>query len=189
MATQPQDKPNKNRRPTPKSAQRGPTEVTTASAWRKQTTEGTPLVVPSGNTCLVRPSSGLEMFVRNGSIPNSLMPIIQDAINKGKPPSTKDLDMQANPDLLESVLELTDTACVFMVMEPVVKPVPHDDNGEVIPFSQREKGDFLYVDEILFEDKMFIFNWAVGGTADLEKFRQELGASLELVPGSEDLGG
>lgn len=187
MATKPtpQDKPNRNRRPSPASAraQQGPTEVTTASAWRKQTTEGTPLVVPSGNTCLVRPSSGLDMFVRNGSIPNSLMPIIQDAISTGRPPSTQDLSIENNPELLESILELTDTACVFMVMDPVVKPVPVDAKGEVIPFSQRDKGDFLYVDEILFEDKMFIFNWAVGGTADLETFRQELGAGMEPVSG------
>lgn len=188
MATKPntpQDKPNRNRRPSPASvrAQQGPAEVTTASAWRKQTTEGTPLVVPSGNTCLVRPSSGLDMFVRNGSIPNSLMPIVQEAISKGKPPSAQELTLENNPDLLESILELTDTACVFMVMDPVVKPVPTDDKGEVIPFSQREKGDFLYVDEILFEDKMFIFNWAVGGTTDLETFRKELGAGLEPVSG------
>lgn len=183
MATQPQDKPNKNRRPTPKSAQRGPTEVTTASAWRKQTTEGTPLVVPSGNTCLVRPSSGLDMFVRNGSIPNSLMPIVQEAINKGRPPKTEDLSIENNPNLLADILELTDTACIFMVMEPIVKPVPRDDEGEVIPHSRREKGDYLYVDDIDFEDKMFIFNWAVGGTSDLEKFREELGAGMEPVPG------
>jgi len=116
------------------------------------------------------------------------MPIVQEAMAKGKPPSAKDLSLENNPELLEGVLALTDTACIFMVMEPVVKPVPLDDDGEVIPFSQREKGEFLYVDEIQFEDKMFIFNWAVGGTADLEKFRQELGAGLELVPGGQDLG-
>ena len=180
------DKPSPSRRPVPVTARKseGAPQATTASSWRQQTREGTPLVVPSGNTCLVRPSSGLDMFVRNGHIPNSLMPIIQDAINKGKPPTMDQLDLEANPDLLESIIELTDTACIFMVLEPQIRPVPKDEAGEAIPFNQRDEGDYLYVDEVMFEDKMFIFNWAVGGTADLETFRQELSAGLEPVPGS-----
>lgn len=182
-----QDKPQPNRRPRPATAKVGTPAVTSAQSWRKQTTEGTPLVVPSGNTCLVRPSSGLDMFIRNGSIPNALMPMIQEAIDKGKPPSAAALNLSDNPELLSSILEMCDTAAIFMVMEPVIKPIPRDDQGEVIPFSQRETGEFLYVDEVVFEDKMFIFNWAVGGTADLEKFREELGSSMEPVPGGQDL--
>lgn len=190
MATS--DKPSSTRKPRPASATPGTPEVSTASAWRK-TSEGTPLVVPSGNTCLIRASSGLEMFVKNGSIPNSLMPIIQDAINKGKPPSMT--EMSFGPEMLPAILELVDSACVFMVVQPMVRAVPvkTDSAGNVLklddvpiplPLNEREQGEFLYVDEVSFEDKMFIFNVAVGGTADLEKFRQELGQYLELVPGS-----
>lgn len=191
-----QDKPNSNRKPKPASVSKGPPTATSASAWRKQASEGTPLVVPSGNTCLVRASSGLDMFVRNGSIPNTLMPIIQDAMSKGKAPTIADLNLETTPELLASILELTDTSTIFMVMEPVVVAIPlmrdeacelvldKEGKTQVVPFSQRDQGDFIYVDEVSFEDKMFIFNWAVGGTADLEKFRKELGSSLEPVPGS-----
>lgn len=44
--------------------------------------------------------------------------------------------------------------------------------GEFIPFSERND-DLLYVDDVDEEDKMFIFNYVVGGSADAERFRSE----------------
>lgn len=41
--------------------------------------------------------------------------------------------------------------------------------------------DFLYCAEIDFMDKMYIFQYAVGGTRDLERFRQEFEQSLDGI--------
>jgi len=155
---------------------------TTASAWKAKSVEGTPLVVPSGNTCLVR-APGLQVFIKQGMIPNSLLPIVNDAIKKGSVPTNDDFNIQDDPEMLNEMMELMDAVTVYCVVEPAVEAMPVDDEGEPIPFSQRDP-DTLYVDEVDFTDKIFIFQYAVGGSADLAKFRKELGQHMEVVPGS-----
>ena len=154
---------------------------TTASAWKKQSAEGTPLVVPSGNTCLVR-APGLQVFIKQGMIPNSLLPIVNEAIKKGTMPTDDKFDIEENPEMLNEMMELMDAVTVHCVVEPAVQHIPLDDEGETVPFSQRDP-ETLYVDEVDFTDKIFIFQYAVGGTADLAKFRQELSEHVEIVPG------
>lgn len=51
--------------------------------------------------------------------------------------------------------------------------------GERIPEDQRDP-EFLYCSEVDFADKVFIFQYAVGGSADLARFREEY---TELVDG------
>jgi hypothetical protein len=48
--------------------------------------------------------------------------------------------------------------------------------------SDDRDADTMYADEVDFNDKVFIFNFAVGGTRDLERFRSEHG---EFVAGVE----
>lgn len=155
-------------------------EVTAASTWRKQASEGTPLRVPSGNVCLVRNGTGMEAFIRNGKIPNGLIPIVEEAIDKGKPPKL-DKTQAMNTELIGEIVLLADNIAVYMVLEPRLKEVPLDEDGSEIPMADREVGDFLYVDEVDFMDKMFIFNYAVGGTTDLETFRKGFQTALEPV--------
>lgn len=176
------DKPNSNRRPKPASVPQGAPAVTSASAWKQKTVQGTPLVVPSGNTCLVQ-APGLQVFIKSGMIPNSLMPIIQDAMNKGRAPGNTDFDLEKNPEMLEEIMDLMDAITVYCVVEPAVHETPVDAAGKPIPFAQRDP-ETLYVDEVDFQDKTFIFQFAVGGTSDLEKFRAELDEHMETVPGS-----
>lgn len=183
-----QDKPQPNRRPQPASS-RGTETPTTASAWRQSKEEGTPLVVPSGNTCLVRSSSGLAAFVKKGAVPNSLMPVVQEAIKKGQAPSMDQIETDDPTQLIEDIMAMADNMVMTVVIKPKLHPVPmvEDDTGELtieVPLEQREElEDALWVDEVDFEDKFFIFNWAVGGTADLEKFREEFGSVVGSVPG------
>lgn len=160
--------------------------VTTASQWKNQV-KAHPVQVPSGNTCLMR-KVGLQVFVSQGMIPNSLMPIVQAAITKGQPPSQKDLEKLPSETLMNDMIDLIDKVTLFCVMEPRVHSVPIDDNRQIIPIGDpRRHSDVLYVDEVDLEDKMFIFNVAVGGTTDLERFRQESSAHVEAVPGREDV--
>jgi hypothetical protein len=147
---------------------------TPASQWKKASV-GTPLEVPSGNTALVR-SSGMQVFLTKGLIPNSLLPIVRQAM------SGKQVDLKAEDiteDQLEDMMKLFDAIVVHCVIEPTVLPVPAD--GEV-----RDQ-EALYVDDVDFDDKMFIFQWVVGGTRDLEQFRKEQAASVESVRGGAAL--
>ena len=80
--------------------------VTTASQWKNQV-KAHPVQVPSGNTCLMR-KVGLQVFVSQGMIPNSLMPIVQAAITKGQPPSQKDLEKLPSETLMNDMIDLID---------------------------------------------------------------------------------
>lgn len=47
--------------------------------------------------------------------------------------------------------------------------------------------EIIYSDEVDLEDKLFIFQYAVGGTRDLERFRGEFGTGLgDLLAGARD---
>lgn len=177
-----QDKPTPTRRPRPASAPSAAPEVTSASAWRGKTSAGSPLVVPSGNTCLVRVGGGLEAFITQGLVPNSLMPIIQEAMSKGKPPTQEEVSGLATEEGLTDVIEMLDRVALRCVVEPKLAPIPRDEDGVPLAWEDREElEEMLWVDEIVFEDKMFIFNYVVGGTADLERFRQELTGAVEAL--------
>lgn len=147
---------------------------TTAQQWKKAS-QGVPLEVPSGNTALVR-NPGMQIFMQRGLIPNSLMPIVRQAMS-GKPLDLKAEDMTEQH--LEDMLALFDAVTVYCVVEPKVLAVPAD--------GEERAEDVLYVDEVDFDDKQFIFQWAVGGTKDLEKFREEQAATMESVRGGAAL--
>lgn len=171
-----QDKPNPNARPRPAAAraQSGPTS---ASEWKKKTTLGTLVTVPSGNEVRVR-TPGMQVFLTQGVIPNGLMPIIQDAMKAGEAPSDEAMNSMADdPEKLQEVLELADAVALFCFIEPKLERPPTEkiDGKEVIiPLGdERRDEEVLYVDEVDLNDKLFIFQFAVGGTAKLEQFRQE----------------
>lgn len=153
--------------------------VSTTADW-KQSAQGVDLEVPSGNICKARPA-GMQVFMERGVIPNSLMQFVRQAL-KGEEPEIKADEI--TEDQLRDMMELFDAVTVYCVIEPKVSKVPRDDDGNPIPLSERDQ-DKLFVDEVDFEDKQFIFQWVVGGTRDLERFREEQSASLERVrPGT-----
>jgi hypothetical protein len=168
--------------------------ATSAKDWKKKE-EGHELEVPSGNTCLVR-RPGPQAFLSGGSIPNSLlahiMPLLEDAQEKGAQgdkapiPEAAFADLQKqimdDPAKLQDMFMMVDNIAVQCVIEPVLSPVPLwtvEDQAagrctlEAVGREAQSKKDaeLLYVDQVDFEDKVFIFAFAVGGTADLERFR------------------
>lgn len=65
---------------------------------------------------------------------------------------------------------------------------------EEIPQSERypegmdpNDAPFLYTDEVDQEDKTFIFNYVVGGTRDIEKFREEYSHDVATLRTGEDV--
>ena len=155
---------------------------TPVSAWKAKTGRGEPIKLPSGNVALID-TPGMRQFLARGHIPNSLMSIVSEAIEDGKPPdmSQVKMDQQTLLDFMDTI----DSVCLDCVIEPKLHPA-NDEEGNYIRPSERDP-DLLYVDEVDEDDKIFVFNRAVGGTADLTQFRQELAAGMESVSSSKDV--
>lgn len=161
---------------------------TPTSDWKKTSAlEGTVLVLPSKKIARVR-VPGMEAFIEAGLVPNSLLAIVQEALRKGKPPDPQALQgMADDPDSWRVIFDLCNSIAMYCFIEPRIHPVPLDpETGEKSP--HLKDAQKLYVDEVDLADKFFVFQFAVGGTRDLEQFRKELDAAMESVPTSEGMG-
>lgn len=163
-----------------KSSKKGKNKKVTSKAQWKATTGGTPLEVPSGNVALVR-APGMQVFIEQGLIPNTLLPIVQKAISEKKAPDMSKLEI--NEESLAQMVGMIDAVAVYCVIEPALTK-NKDDDGNTIPLSERDS-ELLYVDEVDVQDKLFIFQFAVGGVRDLETFREQQKQAMEPVPGGE----
>lgn len=177
------------RAPSGRTTPRKETGVTSVADWKDRPNE---LPLPSGKVCLCRKPKGLHDFLVQGTIPNALMPIVQKALGGKRPQDEEMAELLKNPEALTAVLGLADHICVSMVVEPKVQPVPLDDDGAPIPMEGRDAwlkkqgrtesaADLLWVDEVDMDDKMFILQYATGGTKDLETFRGQQAERLEAL--------
>lgn len=164
-------------------------EVSSARGWKKN--KGEELELPSGNVALVK-RPGPQALLSKGILPDTLMPIVQQAIRSGKGLKPQDIgDSLKDPDAIVSMLDAMDRLLVEVVVEPKVAYHKRlvDDIWEIIPVAERNEDELIYTDDVDEEDKMFVFNYAVGGTRDLERFRSEQAArmgDLSNVSGNED---
>lgn len=184
-------------RKTEKAVQAPDIEPTSVEQWKSRT-RARGLKLPSGFTALVR-NPGMTVFVERGLIPNGLMDIILGAINEQKPPSQRELkSMTKDPAKVAETIEFANSVAIECVVTPKVHPVPLWDDehrqsgycrkeevGQPIPLGSPYRDDtMLFVDEVDLDDKMFILQWVVGGTHDLEQFREEsVAAVADLSPG------
>jgi len=145
----------------------------------KKLKKGRPLTLPSGLTMVCKRVE-LSSFIRQGDVPNPLLPIIEDALNKGK-----EMDMskivnddqgKVDMDMVNSMYEMVNTIVCAVAISPSVHPII-DEDGDEIDEDDRDD-NLLYVDEVDDEDKMFLFGWAVGGTEDVATFRREAETGL-----------
>lgn len=171
--------------------------ATSASEWREGGLRAVFVQLPSGNICKAI-NKGLDAFLKAGKIPNALMPIISAALAAGEGrPGAKDIgeEVLSNPEQLDSAFDLINIVACECVVEPRLVPVPTtvvvhpadkdhaEDWEEIVEIPREERnteellamlGDGLWVDETSLDDRMFIMNWVVGGTRDVEQFRGEL---------------
>ena len=145
------------------------------------------LTVPSGQLCLVR-RPGLQGLMKAGILHNvdSLSQIVSEKHLKrvdGKA-SASELDMaslMSDPKALDEVMHVMDRVICHCVVKPEVHMTPND--------VTRRRDGIVYADMVDLVDKIFIFNFVVGGTRDLESFRgglDELVGSLEAGEGVRD---
>jgi len=166
-------------------------KVATARTWKRSSAEE--LELPSGNVALVK-RPGMMEFIRSGVVPDSLLPIINDQIAKGRGRPPTQSDFVKDVDSLDDMMEMVDRVLVLVVQEPAVElhwteeEVDGKKKKTVIPLSERSE-DVLYTDDVDLDDKMFIFQFASGGTRDAERFREESGAGVGGVSSREADGG
>ena len=165
---------------------------TSAKQWKKAA-GNTPveLELPSGNVCLAR-APGMQAFVEAGLFPNSLLQVVTKALESGETELDPEAMMKSivgdgsdASAMVKNITQLADKVVLHCVVEPKVLPAtvpdPREPGGlRVLSEAERDPEE-LYVDEVDFDDKLFIFNWAVGGTARLENFREGPQAGVDAV--------
>ena len=147
------------------------------------------LTVPSGQVCLVR-RPGLEGLMKAGVLNrmDSLSGIVSEKhIKRVKGKGSKAagdqeeidaLSLMNDPKAMDEVIEVVDKVVCHVVVKPEVHRTPND-------VTLRKPG-IVYADMVDIIDKMFIFNFVVGGTRDIATFR---GGLDSVVGGLEDLEG
>lgn len=189
------------------SARRKHSGATTAKAWRASKAKD-PIELPSGNLAFIR-RPGMEKFLSAGYIPDSLAAEIRAQINGKTPkPVIPQGTDDKGPDMgdVEDMLMAMDRCVAFCVVSPEVawhkrsvmtrgddnieRPALDDNGREVvedIPEDDRDE-DLLYTDELDQDDKNFIFQYAVGGSPDLARFREATALAVASVEAGGKLG-
>lgn len=191
-------------RPDPPS-QPAPPGAISGDAFRARRL-GEDVELPSGLWCKAK-RIGMEALVQGGKIPNSLLPIVMEALEggeAGRKTAEEKLRKQMSEAHIQDMMAMYDGITMFVVVEPTVRPVPetcacgaiknadaiiateeqlqHTHAWRPVPDQDREHGaGIAYVDWIDFADKVYLMNFAVGGTRDLETFRQEQGQLLDSL--------
>lgn len=173
------------------------------SSWLKQS-EHVELTVPSGEKCLVRRPNPMQLveigLLNETDTLSSLVDKKHIKRVKGHPSAqgnNTELNMESfrkDPDAILRILDLADQVIAHVVVEPRVvearRPIL-DGNGkplkdskgrvkkEVIPSAERVREDehgnpIVYTDQIDMMDRLYIFQYSVGGSDDLDSFRQQL---------------
>jgi len=140
------------------------------------------LVLPSGQRCLAQ-RPGPEGLMAAGLLDDldMLAGALPKASGAGKP-STPKFDpevVMADPAMMRQAMALINRVTVFVVVKPEITIEPEDPRD-------KELGK-IYPSSISLEDRMFLFNWVVGGTSNLEQFRQQLDESVASVESGEDV--
>lgn len=159
------------------------------------------LYLPSGNTCLVvRP--GVQGLIKHGILDSldSLTGLVQTELIDAKDPKSTMKAVSAlaeRPADLLAAMDLMDKVIEYVVKEPhVIRPIRRDaagkpvldDAGKEIPLADEERDpEELYTDEVDMDDRLFIFQFVVGGTRDIESFRAQRQAMLGGVPTGQDV--
>lgn len=140
------------------------------------------LTVPSGQLCLVR-RPGMEGLMKAGVLHNvdSLSQIVNEKhIKRVNGKATDEIDMTSlmkDSQGMEEVTNVIDKVICHVVVKPEIHRSPND-------VTLRKPG-VVYTDMVDITDKMFIFNFVVGGTRDLERFRGGLDALVGSVEDGE----
>jgi len=164
------------------------------TAWGGEKYED--VITPSGQTCQCR-RPGMQGLISNGILDKTdlLTAMVNDdhisRVKKGG--KAKVDDIATDPAKMLEALDSIDKVVQYVVVQPalalpvVTETVDGEEVERRLTDDEREDG-VVYTDYIDLEDKMFLFNYAVGGTRDVERFRQESAQLVGGVAPQQDLG-
>jgi hypothetical protein len=130
------------------------------------------------NVCRAR-RLGVQGLIKLGILDSmdTLTSLVATGITEisGKITAADAAKMAGVADKMDEAMGLIDSIVIAAVVEPRVYPVPKgktdDKTGEVTPAPPRDP-ELLYADDVDLDDKMFIMDWTIGGSADYRAFRQ-----------------
>ena len=160
------------------------------TTWGKSANE---LTVPSGQRCLARrpDTSALAkdgLLHKLDSITATIHSKHVSKKAKGGGNSAKSQQMAEDvalaqlakdPAKLAEMMDTVDKVVLLTVIEPPLQLPPEN-------WSDREDG-VVYTDTIDLEDKMYLVNYAVGGTRDVAKFRGTVAERTKRLADVEDV--
>ena len=150
-------------------------KVSGAADFKKRK-QGTVLELPSGIVIRAKRVE-LQTMIMQGSVPNPLMEVVSEALEKGKKADVAKMvgvdEGKVDLDTVRDMYEMVNAVVIESVIEPPIHPLPDDEDDR--------DDDLVYIDEVEDTDKMFMFQWASGGTSDLEQFRRESDADMAAL--------
>lgn len=179
--------------PAKKAAAAKKKAASSASDFKKRKA-GQFLALPSGLTVRAKRVE-LQTFILQGNVPNPLMEIVSEALEKGNQTDLKrmvgDAEGKVDIEAVREMYGMVDSVVMACVIEPKVHPLPtrddlsvwneeHPDEIYLDPDDLRSD-DRVYIDEVEDEDKMFLFQWSSGGTEDVARFREEARADMATL--------
>lgn len=155
------------------------------TVWASEESSGAlvDLELPSGQLCLAQRPGPAGLMAAGLLEDLDMLSTVLPKTMGGKS-QKKDFDsshLMRNPEMVKQAMRLVDRVVVYVVQKPVITEEPADP-------ADKERGK-IYPSTIDLTDKMFIFNWAVGGTRDLQRFRGELQESMADVESGPDVEG
>jgi hypothetical protein len=159
--------------------------------------------LPSGLVMKLKNPGGLQAFIANGTIPNSLLGMVNEGLKgkSGEDAAKAAAELSNDVESLADMLKMLDLVFVQSAKDPQVYAVPTQDDLDrhnimnpnnkfetIDEWRDSHEDDRLYVDEIEEMDKQFVFQWVSGGVRDLETFRKEFEGNVAAISAVEGSG-
>lgn len=169
--------------------------------WKSQLTD---LDLPSGELCQVK-RPGVQGLINAGVLESldTLTSIVnQETLPKAQNKKQADVsELLKDPDKYNKMMETVDKIVIHCVVQPKIHPGVVSEReilDPTLPFSEDDLGrdmtdeevadlgqvSIKWIDEF---DKMFIMNFVVGGSRDLESFRSATQNALGSAPAIEEV--
>lgn len=170
-------------------------DFTPNGVWASTPAAGTTeeLTLPSGQTCAAKRVT-VEKMIEAGILndTDALTATVSQHTtikksNGPNGPASKELDedkLLRDPEAIKAVVKLCDKAMPSIVVSPgvalhfeeitvgkttVIRPLDDDQRALL----RADRPGLVFTDQIDFTDKMFLFDWAVGGLKAMQSFRGE----------------
>lgn len=167
-------------------------EVTSVGEWKKDSGDQgveSKLALPSGHVCVVKRVS-MQTFIEKGMIPNALLPIVLKSTQGEGMSKSQVADIMSDNERLKDMMNMADSVVCDVVVAPKITPndvrdTITSDKSLTAAAKKKKLAEHLFADEVDINDKMFIYQFAVGGSRDLETFRRGQDAPVAGVDGQQ----